>query len=31
LLESQQVNVIEIRSDEKPYLASNIPGSVDIP
>ena len=31
LLESQQVKVLEIRSDEKAYLASHIPGSVYIP
>ncbi|MDB3998081.1 rhodanese-like domain-containing protein [Litorivicinus sp.] len=30
LLESQQVKVLEIRSDEKAYLASHIPGSVYI-
>ena len=31
LLESQQVKVLEVRSDEKAYLASHIPGSVYIP
>jgi thiosulfate/3-mercaptopyruvate sulfurtransferase len=31
LLESQQVKVLEIRSDEKAYLASHIPSSVYIP
>ena len=31
LLESQQVKVLEVRSDEKAYFASHIPGSVYIP
>src|SRR6056300_526464 len=31
LLESQQVKVLEIRSEEKVYLSSHIPGSVYIP